>query len=418
MKRTLIIECKNKINTSVKLSGWVHKIRKLKSFSFIILRDRTGLIQCVIDNNLLKQELKLESVITLKGDIIEGTNTLNYFELQVTNIIILNPVTEELPIQINTNLNVSLETLLNNRVLSLRNEKINHIFKVKNLIQQGFREFLIREGFMEINTPKIVSGGAEGGTEIFELDYFGKKAFLGQSPQFYKQMMVASGNERVFEIAPVFRAEKHSTVRHLNEYISMDLEVGFIETEVEIMELEEDLLQFIFNKIKHLVNVPTIKKPFPKLKFSDAINILKDEYNLTGLENDLSPEGEKLLGEYILKNYNSELFFITHYPKIKRPMYTMSYGENETRSFDLIFKGLEITTGGQRIHNYEELIEGFKNKNINPKDYSHYLETFKWGVPPHGGLAIGLERITAQLLGIKNIRETTLFPRDKVRLTP
>ncbi len=417
MKRILVNECSSKINEVVKLSGWVHKIRSLKSFSFVVLRDRTGLVQCVVSNSLI-EGIKLESSINIIGKLVEGKNKLNDFEIQVEELELLSLVKDELPIQINSeSLDISMETLLNNRVLSLRNTEINEVFKVKNLIQQGFREFLVKEGFMEINTPKIVSGGAEGGADIFRLDYFGNEAFLAQSPQFYKQMMVASGNERVFEIAPVFRAEKHSTVRHLNEYISMDLEMGFIESEEDIMDLEEQLLKYIFCKVKHLVEVPEIKTSIPRLRFSDALKILKSEYNLE-LENDLSPEAEKLLNEYAIKKYNSELIFITHYPLKKRPMYTMPFEETETRSFDLLFRGLEITTGGQRINNYCELLKGFEKKGINPQPFMYYIETFKWGVPPHGGLSIGLERITAQLLNIKNIREVTLFPRDKVRLTP
>ncbi|GAA0696896.1 aspartate--tRNA(Asn) ligase [Paraclostridium ghonii] len=429
MKRILINKLNNYLNQEVKIEGWIHRIRVLKSITFLILRDRTGLVQCVIDNNLIKpDDMKLESVISIIGKVKESNNKLNNFEIEVINFEIISKCKEELPIEINKeDLNINLVTMLNNRVLSLRHEKINAIFKVQNVIVNGFREYLISEGFTEIFTPKLVAEGAEGGTEVFEVKYFENKAYLAQSPQFYKQMMVLSGFERVFEVGHVYRAEQHDTNRHLNEYVSMDLEFGFIENEEDIMNLEEELLKFIINKLEKetqiylkLLNIelPKINGSIPRIKFSEAIDILRKEYNKTNLDKDLDPEGEKLICEYAKEKLDSDFIFVTHYPRSKRPMYTMPCGENETHSFDLLFRGIEITTGGQRIHDYEMLINNIKYKGLCPKNYESYTEVFKYGVPTHGGLAIGLERIVIKILGLENVREATLITRDRHRLIP
>ncbi len=425
----MINELKNYINEKVLIKGWVHRVRKLKAITFVILRDRTGMVQCVVDNNAMDiTGLKLEDVIAIRGEVKEGKNTLNPFEINVESIDIINEAASELPIEINKKeLEINLDTMLNNRVLSLRHEKINSIFKIQNIIVQGFREYLTGEGFTEIFTPKIVAEGAEGGTEIFEVKYFENKAYLAQSPQFYKQMMVGAGFERVFEVAHVYRAEQHSTNRHLNEYVSMDFEMGFIESEEEVMDMEERLLKYILHRVeiqggKALetleVEIPRIESRIPKIKFSEALKILKTKYNKTDLEEDLDPEGEKLICKYSKEVLGCDFIFLTHYPRRKRPMYTMPCGETETYSFDLLFRGVEITTGGQRIHNYEELINNIKYKGLIPEKYESYTSNFKHGMPPHGGLAIGLERITAQLLGLDNVREACLIPRDRNRLTP
>lgn len=425
MERIMIANISNEINKEVNLMGWVHRVRILKSVEFIVLRDRSGYVQCV-GNKGMSKELNCEDVIAIKGKAVNGKNNISSYEIQVEEVKVLNKAKEELAIEVNVqNPTETLDTRLNNRVLSLRQEKINSIFKIQATIAEGFREFLRGEGFIEMFTPKLVKEGAEGGTAVFSLDYFGEKAYLAQSPQFYKQMMVGAGYERVFEISHVYRAEEHDTNRHLNEYVSMDFEMGFIENEFEVMKMEETLLKSIMNKLnvccsKELnlweVEVPYIGDEIPKIKLKEAMEIVLREYG-HGMEGDLDPKGEELICKYVKEKYNSEFVFITHYPRKKRPMYTMPFGE-ETNSFDLLFKGLEITTGGQRIHKYEELIENMNYKGLNPEEFEHYLETFKVGMPPHGGLAIGLERITCQLLGLKNLRETSLFPRDRKRLVP
>ena len=428
MERVIVSEINKFIDKKIKIEGWVYRIRKLKEISFLILRERSGLVQCVVDNKSINiDNINLESVISVIGEVKISKNSLNPFEILIEEIKVISE-SEELPIEINKKeYNASLETTLNNRAISLRHEKINSVFKIQNIIAQSFREFLIEKGFTEIFTPKIVSEGAEGGTELFKIKYFEKTAYLAQSPQFYKQMMVGAGFERVFEVAHVYRAEEHNTSRHLNEYVSMDLELGFIEDEYELMNLEEELIKYILNSVEEkgikyleLLNakLPKIHESIPKIELKEAIKIIEYKYKKKGLEGDLDPEGEKLICKYAKEELGCEFIFITNYPKKKRPMYAMPLGEEGTRSFDLLFRGVEITTGGQRIHNYNMLINSIKEKGLNPNDYEGYTEIFKYGMPSHGGLAIGLERITAQLLNLSNIREATLIPRDRTRITP
>lgn len=429
MTRTLISELQNHIGNEVLLKGWVHRTRKLGKIAFILLRERTGIVQCVINTKEINiKNLKLESVVEFTGIVTANESVNNGVELHVNELKTINLVNEELPLEINKEeLNANLDTVLNNRVLSLRHPKNNAIFKIQASIVHQFSKFLINKGFTQVFTPKIVSEGAEGGTELFEIKYFNEKAYLAQSPQFYKQMMVGSGYERVFEIGHVYRAEKHDSKRHLNEYVSLDIEMGFIEDENILMELETNLLKNIFDGLNETcsnelnllnINLPNINNEIPKLKLSEAIEILKKHYNKSNLVKDIDSEGEKLLSEYVKEKYNSDFVFLTHYPKSKRPMYTLPAANNETHSFDLIFRGLEITTGGLRIHKYEELRESMLSNGLNIKSFEDYLKGFKYGMPPHGGFAIGLERLTAKILGLENVRESSLFPRDKHRLNP
>ncbi|WP_195264920.1 aspartate--tRNA(Asn) ligase [Clostridium sp. 1001275B_160808_H3] len=428
MKRVLINDIPNFIEKEIKIEGWLYRIRKLKSITFLIIRDRSGLVQCVIENNKIDlNSLKLESVVSIIGIAKDSNNSLNPFEILVEKFQIISEA-QELPIEINKKeLDLNLDTILNNRAISIRHEKVNSIFKIQNIMVQSFREFLINRGFTEIFTPKIVAEGAEGGTEVFKLEYFEKTAYLAQSPQFYKQMMVGAGFERVFEVAHVYRAEQHNTSRHLNEYISMDLEMGFIDDEFEIMNLEEELIKFILKTIeekgrKYLeilsVNLPKIGDSIPRIELNEAIEILKNVYAKKDLNGDLDPEGEKLICKYAQEKYGCDFIFLTNYPRSKRPMYTMPFEENGTRSFDLLFKGVEITTGGQRINDYNMLMKSIKSKGLNPKNYESYTDIFKYGMPKHGGLAIGLERITSQLLNLENVREASLIPRDRTRIIP
>lgn len=428
MKRKLIGSLEENVGERVLVKGWVQRIRSLKNVSFVVMRDRSGMVQCVVDKSFELSRLRNEAVVEVIGTVQPGKNSLHDYELAVESLKILSEVKEELPIEINKdNIEASLEVILNNRVLSLRNTKKNAVFKVQHIVVEGFREFLSKEGFTEIFTPKIVAEGAEGGTALFKLDYFGRDAYLAQSPQFYKQMMVAAGYERVFEIGNFFRAEEHDTNRHLNQFTSMDLEMGFIEDENDVMDMEEQLLKYILNKLgaeggeyfKLLeADLPAILAPIPRIEFSEAVRILDKNYNKVISDIDLDPEGEKLISRFAREELNSDFIFVTNYSRDKRPMYTMPKGETGTKSFDLIFRGMEITSGGQRIHDYDMLVESFKRKGLNHEDFHSYVDVFKYGVPPHGGLAIGLERFLALLLGINNVRETSLFPRDKHRLVP
>jgi nondiscriminating aspartyl-tRNA synthetase len=294
------------------------------------------------------------------------------------------------------------------------------VFYIKAALISGFRDFLEGEGFCEVHTPKIVATGTEGGTELFPIQYFENKAFLAQSPQFYKQMLVGSGFERVFEVGPVYRAEEHNTIRHINEYTSLDLEFGFIEDDADIRTMENRLLLHMYRKLSTQctdeleelgATIPEVPQRIPAIPFEEALEIAGEK----GF--DLSPNGEKKVCDYSKENLDSEFIFVTTYPQKKRPMYAMPDGQN-TKSFDLLLRGIEVTTGGQRIHDYELLVEKISERGLNPDDFSFYLEVFKYGMPPHGGFAIGAERLTMQTLDLPNIREATCFPRDRNRLTP
>jgi nondiscriminating aspartyl-tRNA synthetase len=429
MNRQLIRELNNKINETVKLNGWIHKIRKLGRIAFIILRDRTGIVQCVVDTKTIDiKGLKLEAVVEILGTVTKTNNSSSDIEVQVTELNIISKVIDDLPIEINkNNMEANLDTILDNRVLSLRNLKINAIFKIQAEIAHSFSEFLQKEDFTEIFTPKIVAEGAEGGTELFEVKYFDKKAYLAQSPQFYKQMLVGAGYERVYEIGHVYRAESHDTKRHVNEFVSLDLEMAFIEDERELINLETNLLKFIFKNLKIKCSnelsileakIPEINGEIPCLPLPEAIKILREKYNKINLSEDIDHEGEELISQYAKETFSSDLIFLTHYPKAKRPMYTKPSENGLTHSFDLIFRGIEITTGGQRINDYDELKNSIIAKGLNPESFSSYLDIFKYGIPPHGGLAIGLERLTSKLLNLDNIREATLFVRDRYRFRP
>ncbi|PES97808.1 aspartate--tRNA(Asn) ligase [Bacillus cereus] len=428
MKRSLTRECTEHGGKVVLLQGWVKKIRHLGNVSFLLLRDRTGVIQCVLESELAGYKVDVESVVQVIGEIVETTKTELGVEVLAHEVKILNGA-EPLPFEINKKkLQVGLDQILNERIISLRHERTAAIFKVKAILAQSFSEYLTENDFTRIFTPKIVSQGAEGGANVFKLPYFQKEAYLAQSPQFYKQMMVAGGLERVFEIAPVYRAEHHNSSRHLNEYISLDVELGFINDFHEVMQLETDVLRYMFQQVgekceKELqllqITVPIIAE-IPKITLSEAQEVLKSKYRKESPIGDLDTEGEKLLGKYVKEIYNSEFVFITHYPKEARPMYTMPNKENEaiTDSFDLLYKGLEITSGAQRIHNHEMLLASFKEKGLHPEKFQSYVDTFRYGCPPHGGFGIGLERVVYKLLELTNVREASAFPRDCTRLIP
>ncbi|MBI2252347.1 MAG: aspartate--tRNA(Asn) ligase [Armatimonadetes bacterium] len=431
MERALINQAVNFINQEIWVWGWIHKIRKLGGIVFIILRDYSGFIQGVIENQTdLSEELSIGTVVKLKGEVVKEERAVQGIELKIKEIKIQSRVVEDYPLQINKKkISANLDTLLDYRSVSLRYPQISAIFKIQAQIAKLFREYLITQNFTEIFTPKIVCAGAEGGSNIFKVEYFDKTAYLAQSPQFYKQIMVGVF-ERVFEVGSVFRAEQHNTARHLNEYVSLDYEMGFIENHLDIMRLENNLLIYMLKELKKTsqeefkffeMEIPFVPEEIPHLKLREAQSILEKNYHKTCLgEPDLDPEDERLICQYSKEKYNSEFIFITHFPSDKRPFYTMDDSEDPgyTKSFDLLFRGLEITTGGQRINRYEDYLTKMKKLRMNPDNFNFYLEAFKYGMPPHGGLAIGLERITARMLGLANIREASLFPRDINRLIP
>ena len=420
-------ELAGRIGEVVKVHGSIYKVRKMKGFSFVLLRTKREVMQCIAEEAVVLPVE--ESTVILTAKVVEEPRSKKGYELHIQEIEVLSEPYEPSPIVINQKLvDTSIENMLDYRMVTLRNEKQRAIFKLQEGICQGFRRFLESQNFTEIHTPKLVQTGAEGGANIFALNYFGQEAYLAQSPQFYKQMMVGVF-ERVFEIGPVFRAEKHDTSRHLNEYTSVDFEMGYIHSFEEIMEMETGMLKFTLANLQKYyekelellqVKLPVIEE-IPVVTFHEAKEMVSREFGrpITDME-DFEPEEEKLLYECIYKKTGSEFVFVTHYPSSKRPFYAMETAGNEevTESFDLLFRGLEITTGGQRIHSYEMQVEKMRRREMTVELFESYLMMHKYGMSPHGGMGLGLERFTCKLLGYENVRYTTLFPRDIHRLTP
>ena len=420
------------VGETVKLRGMVHVIRHMGEVSFVILRRAQGLLQCVYEQDSMTfsiKDLKEESAVEVSGVVVLEKRAPGKVEVRMTNLRVLSEPATVLPIAINKQkMNTSLEAKLALRPIALRNLRERAKFKIQEGVVRGFREFLHSQGFTEIHTPKIVARGAEGGSNVFKLDYFNKKAELGQSPQFYKQTMVGI-YDRVYETAPVFRAEKHNTTRHLNEYVSLDFEMGYIDGFEDIMAMETGFLQYTmrllekeYKKELDLLEVTLPKTDrIPMVRFDRAKELVSEKYHRK-IKNpyDLEPEEEILIGRYFKEEHDSDFVFVTHYPTKKRPFYAMDDPTDPrfTLSFDLLLKGLEVTTGGQRIHSYEEILKKMEQRNMDPSDIESYLMIFKYGMPPHGGLGIGLERLTMRLLEEQNVRETSLFPRDVTRLEP
>lgn len=420
------------IGRNVRLRGAIYKIREMSDFAFVLLRGPRSLLQCVYTKESACFALSMLSEgmwVSVAGEVVAEPRSKTGFEVHLKEAQILAAPAAEPSVVINgKEVSASLETLLDHRPLTLRNEKERAVFKVQEGLCAGFRGFFFENGFTEIHSPKIVQSGVEGGANIFSLDYFGAPAYLAQSPQFYKQTMVGV-YERVYEIAPVFRAEKHDTSRHINEYTSVDFEMGFIESFEEIIHMELRMLQAAFaflgaHYAKELellrVKLPSLER-VPCIRFLEAKELLEKSCGMKPEDyEDFSPEEEKRLCEEIERQTGSEFVFVTHYKSSKRPFYAMDSAEEPelTESFDLLFRGMEVTTGGQRIHSYEAQVEKMLARGMEPKNFTSYLMAHKYGLPPHGGLGLGLERLTARLLGFQNVRRATLFPRDIHRLEP
>lgn len=425
-------QVKNHIGQTVKIHGIVYKIREMSGFAFVILKTKRALLQCVYSQDVSQfalSDLKENMSVIITGEVINDERSRTGTEVRLIAFECLSKPVEETPVVINNKeVATSLETLLDHRPITLRNAKERAIFQIQAGICRGLRYFLEDNGFTEIHSPKIVFSGAEGGANIFKLDYFEREAYLTQSPQFYKQIMVGVF-ERVYEIAPVFRAEKHDTSRHINEYTSVDLEIGFIKSFYEIMRLETAMLSVTLDFLREhysdeiallRADIPTITE-IPAVTFMEAKEMISKAYKreITDFE-DFEPEEEKLLCDFIRKQAGSEFVFVTHYKSSKRPFYAMDAPQTPevTESFDLLFRGMEITTGGQRIHDYNEQVLKMKSRGMNVVAFNSYLMAHKYGLPPHGGLGLGLERLTARLLGFQNVRLATMFPRDINRLAP
>ncbi len=423
---------KDMTGREVRVNGAVHTIRDMGNIAFIILRKREGLVQCVYEEGVSKfslKDLKEAATVEVTGVVVESEKAPNGIEIRLGELKVLSEPAEPMPLAVSKwKLNTSLEAKLNYRPISLRNIRERAKFKIQEGIVRGFRDFLYREGFTEIHTPKIGARSAEGGANMFRLDYFHRPAVLQQSPQFYKQMMVGVF-DRVFETGPVFRAEKHNTKRHLNEYTSLDFEMGYIDGFEDLMAMETGFLQFTMKLLKEEyskelkilgIELPQTEK-IPAVRFDEIKKLVSEKYERK-IRNpfDLEPEEESLISRYAKEEWDADFVFVTHYPTKKRPFYAMEDPQDPTYtlSFDLLFRGMEITTGGQRIHDYSQLLEKMEKRGMTEEGMEQYLSAFKHGMPPHGGLGIGLERLTMKLVGEDNVRETTLFPRDMSRLEP
>lgn len=412
--------------------GAIHTIRNMGEIAFVVLRKSEGLLQCVYEEgvtNCSLKELKEGSSILVEGIVFASEKAPGGKEIHMKSIHMLSEPVEVMPIPISKwKMNISLDTNLNLRPISLRNIRERAKFRIQEGIVRSFRDFLYDQGFTEIHTPKIGAKGAEGGANIFKLDYFHRPAVLEQSPQFYKQMMVGVF-DRVFETAPVFRAEKHNTKRHLNEYTSLDFEMGYIDGFEDVMAMEtgflQHMIQFLLKQYKKELSILEVELPktdqIPCVRFDEAKRLVSEKYGRP-IRNpyDLEPEEEILIGDYFKEEYDADFVFVTHYPSKKRPFYAMDDPTDPTftLSFDCLFRGMEITTGGQRIHDYPMLLDKIRRRGMTTEGMDSYLLAFKHGMPPHGGLGIGLERLTMKIIGEDNVRETTLFPRDLSRLEP
>ncbi len=423
MNRTYTKELREHIGKEVRLKGWVHRVRDLGAISFLVLRDFTGLAQVVSD----KIDVKLETVVDIVGKVVENEKSPEGVELQMYSLTILSEPQADLPISVNSNHEIyGMDVLLNKRILSLRNPKLRSVFEIQSGILEAFATVLREKSFFEIKSSKLINSGTEGGTGLFEVNYFNTKVFLSQSPQFYKQAAVSMGLEKVFEIGAAYRAEKHETNRHLNEYISLDLELGFIDDIRVLFDLERDILAAVFQTLKQKyqkqLDIWSVELPdpdsvssIPELSYEEAKDIAKSTSGTQVME--IDGNAEKILSEWAKEKFGISAVFIYGYPRRKRPFYTMPDG-NKTKSFDCIFNGVEITSGGLRIHDYQMLCDNAKRFGMDLAPLEDYLSIFQFACPPHGGFAIGLERLTQKILGIDNVKLASLFPRDRNRVSP
>ena len=437
IKRILINQIKKKIGQKVKIAGFVKTIRDHGGIKFLIVRDISGIIQVVVNKSNIEtaktaELLNLESVVEILGVVEEEKQAPNGFEIQAEEIKILSLSAPELPIPVvekgqeETEQHIRLDW----RWLDLRKPKKALIFKVWTVMEQAFREYLLSNGFIQIHSPKLMNAPSESGAELFEVKYFDRTAYLAQSPQFYKQMAMAAGFEKVFEIGPVFRANPSFTSRHDTEFTSYDVEISFIESYKDIISLEERLIQYMLTEVKEKLGdlilnfydreiiIPSI--PFPKVTMKEAKKILSKLGVPSEKEGDLTPEEERKLCEYIKEKTNHEFVFATEWPADVRPFYHMRLEKDPslTKSFDLLWNGLEITTGAQREHRYDILKKQAEEKNISLDSIKFYLNFFKYGCPPHGGFGLGPTRMLIKIFNVSNVREVTYLYRGVNRLEP
>jgi len=428
-QRVFIHSLSDFVQQEVVLRGWVCRMRVLGKTTFVVLKDCSGEVQCVATPESIKEHhLKLEDTVEIVGRVRQETRAKLGYELDILQVRVLNRSGQHLPFNSFSDLDsVGPETLIEYRPLALRNKVVGNVFRVQAALLTFFREFLTQRRFTEIITSKLVASGTEGGTNLFEVKYFDRVAYLAQSPQFYKEHGVA-GFERVFETGHVYRAEPHATSRHLTEYYSLDLEFGFIDGPEDVIQLERELLTHIFDCVnKNYANLLSSYRgqPLPSMlevpcwEFSNCLELLKASFNRTDLTDDLDPQAERQLCQLAETETGIPAVFVLGFPLSGRPFYTAPRGTSgAANSFDLLFQGVEITTGGQRLHRREDLEQALRGRGIDPANFQNHLRMFDLGMPPHGGFAIGLERLTAQILNLPNVRQATLYPRDRTKLTP
>lgn len=431
MKRTLTSECSSKIGEVVQISGWLYNLRALGKIAFLLLRDRGGIIQVVLEDSELINKVKSiqnGSILEITGNVKSAPNTQLKVEIENPQIQIVNPVLEPFSIDLTkADINAELDVVLDYRPLTLRHPKSQAIFKIQAGIVRYYREFLTQKGFTEFFGPNVISASSEGGAELFTVNYFDTKAMLSQSAQLYKQMMVGV-HERVFALMKCFRAEKSATRRHLTEATQFEMEMGFIADHNDIMDVLEEAIKFISEKIalnykSELellgITLPDAEKKFPRVTFKDALQIY---FERTGIDErseiDLSPNAEKELCLYAKEKFGVDYIFVEKFLRIKTAFYAKpnEVDPTVTNYFDLLCRECEIVSGGQRINSYKELVDSLKLKGLNPLDFEDYLSIFKYGMPSHGGFGMGMERLTMMMLGLNNIREATLFPSDLKRI--
>ena len=415
------------------LAGWLHRLRRLGAVGFLVLRDGAGTAQVVVDEAALLDRLgglHAESVLAVEGTVVAAPQAPGGVELRAARLEVITPASAPPPFDLfRPSLPAQLPTVLDHAPVALRHPATRARFRLQAASAHGYRATLDVLGFVEVFTPKLVASATEGGANVFALDYFGRPAYLAQSPQFYKQVMVGVF-ERVYEVGSVFRAEPHDTPRHLNEYVSLDAELGFIRDHRDAMALLREVVAGMVAALGEreaaaldllAVRLPAVPAEIPAIHFADAQELIARE---TGEdprgEPDLAPAHERWLGDWAVREYGSEFLFVTGYPMVKRPFYTHPDPDRPafSNSFDLLFRGLELVTGGQRLHRYEDYLAALAARGLDPEPFAGYLEAFRHGMPPHGGFALGLERWVARLTGLANVREATLFPRDLHRLTP
>ena len=432
MPRIVSDQLRAHVGRRVRLAGWLHNLRDMGSINFLLLRDRAGLVQAVLGPGDLAplEGLKVETVLALEGDVVSAPQAPGGYELHHVCVEVLSPVVDTLPFELNKpRITAGQAAFLDHAVVGYRHPQRRAILRIAAGVMAGFRAALAARDFIEIQTPKLVAAATESGANVFAVDYFGQTAYLAQSPQFYKQIMVGVF-ERVFEVGPVFRAEPHATPRHINEYVSLDAEMGFIENHFDVMAVVADVVRGILAYLKahHAADLdaleatlPTLPETVPHLYYPDAQDLLRERFGIEARgEPDLAPEHERALGRWAREAHSSDFLFVTGYPMEKRPFYTHPNPADPrySNSFDLLFRGVELVTGGQRLHRYEDYLAAAQRAGHRPEPFEAYFEAFRYGMPPHGGFAVGLERFVMQLLGLDNIRLATLFPRDLSRLTP